>query len=364
MNYVTNFCVLFVVSCNLIFASQKPIRMLHLTFHQGCAREIEEVAKVLGFTVETWFIQNLPPLFFDGVSQGNVLYNIGHDRAHRVWKLHQSTFEQFDVVLTSDTAPLARIFLQNHFKKPLIIWICNRFDYSDQASLDCHFPDPEFYQLFQEASHKENVRVVAYNVFEHEYARRKGIYTGNLTITPCSPQDKQPPAISAIPSAINRAETFFLTHYTNDVFYHKKCQELGIPVYQGKYNGSADLSGFKAIIHFPYAWSNLAFFENISLGIPYLIPSVSFLRTLLQNEQYWFTGRGYLVEKGLFHFSEWYLPGREEIITYFDSWEDLQLKTCTINFSALSQRIKQYAERYRTTMLEKWTKLLNELCPQ
>ena len=259
------------------------------------SKEIEEVAQTLGFDVETWFIPNLPPMFFDGVTKGNALYNVGHDRAERIWKLHKATFEKFDLVITSDTAPLSRIFLQNDFKKPLIIWICNRFDYSDQASLDCHFPDPEFYQLFNGASKKKNVKVIAYNVFEHEYARRQGIDTGNLTITPCSPRMKVVPSASAIPSTINKGKTFFLTHYTNDSFFKQTCQALEIPLYQGSYNGAADLIGFKAIIHFPYAWSNLAFFENISLGIPYLIPSISFLKTLLKNEQYWFTGRGYLV---------------------------------------------------------------------
>ncbi|MBP9841080.1 MAG: hypothetical protein KBC64_01490 [Simkaniaceae bacterium] len=351
---------LLLVICNFAIAQQEPFRVLHLTFHKGCAQEIQEVAQVLGFEVETWFIPDLPALFFDGISQGNVLYNMGHERADRIFKLHKSTFDQFDVIMTSDTAPLARIFLQNGFTKPLIVWVCNRFDYSDQASLDCPFPDAEFYQLFQKASQIQNVKVVAYTLFEHEYALKNGVDTGDLVITPCAPITKRLASGSLIPHTINKKDTFFLPPYSNEELFFNKCSELTTPIYCGRYNGAADLSDFKGIIHFPYAWSNLALFENISEGIPYFIPSISFLKTLLQDDQYWFVNREYLVERELFELSEWYQPGREEIITYFDSWEDLQYKIDTVDFSLLRRRIKKYAESHRLTILDKWSQLFNE----
>jgi hypothetical protein len=360
MKGLQRLCALLLMVCSFVIAEQKPLHILHLTFHKGCAQEIEAVAQVLGFKVETWFIPDLPPLFLDGISRGNVLYNIGHERADRIWKLHKSTFEQFDGVMTSDTAPLARVFLQNGFKKPLIIWICNRFDYSDQESLDCHFPDPEFYQLFHKAYRNKNVKVVAYNLFEHEYARQKGVDTGDRVITPCAPITKNLALGSSIPSTINKQETFFLPPYSNEVLFLKKCTELKIPVYRGRYNGAADLSDFKGIIHFPYAWSNLALFENISKGIPYFIPSLSFLKSLLQDDHYWFVNHEYSFKKECFNLSEWYQPGREEILTYFDSWEDLQHKINTVDFVALRSRIKKYAEAYRSSTLEKWSQLLNE----
>jgi len=58
--------------------------------------------------------------------------------------LHKDYFDTFDVIVTSGTAPLHESFLQNGWTKPLIIWICNRFDYCDYASLDCNFPDQEY----------------------------------------------------------------------------------------------------------------------------------------------------------------------------------------------------------------------------
>ena len=36
---------------------------------------------------------------------------------------------------------------------------------------------------------------------------------------------------------------------------------LGFKAYTGKYDGPCDLTNYKAVVHIPYAWSNLAFFE-------------------------------------------------------------------------------------------------------
>ena len=150
-----------------------PLKVLHLTFHRGCAREFTGIAKALGLDLVTWYIPNLPPFFLDGKTTGNALYNVGHQRAQDIWEKHRDFFEQFDLILTSDTAPLSRIFLQNKWTKPLFIWICNRFDYYDGASLDCHFPDQEYYDLFSQAAMLPNVTMIAYTAFEHNYAQRK-----------------------------------------------------------------------------------------------------------------------------------------------------------------------------------------------
>jgi hypothetical protein len=349
---------------SLVDAEQKPLKILHLTFHKGCVKEIEAVAKILGHELTTWWIPGLPARFLDGISEGNALYNMGHERAERVWDLHKETFEQFDLILTSDTAPLARIFLQNGYKKPLIIWICCRFDYCDQQSLDCHFPDPEFYQLFDQASSQENVTIIAYTAFEHYYAEKRGVGTGKLVITPCAPDSNPELTSSLIPSSILKKETFFLPPYWNETRFmnlSEHCTTLGIPNFCGKYNGPADLKDFKGIIHLPYAWSNLAFFENIALGLPYFIPSRSFLKSLLQQSNYWHTNPHVLTEENQFALSEWYQPGREEVIIYFDSWEDLQEKIRTTDYLAVNEQIRNYAKEYQRTMLEKWSVVFKKL---
>ena len=344
-------------------AEHNALKILHLTFHQGCAKEFEAVANIFGHDVTTWWIPGLAPRSFDGTSQGNVLYNISHDRAERIWNLHKKAFQQFDVVITSDTAPLARIFLQNGFTKPLIIWICNRFDYSDQASLDSDFPDAEYYQLIDQAKLQEKVTIVAYTAFEHEYAKSKGVDTGSLVITPCAPQTIPSSAPSLIPTSVAKEETFFLPPYWNETSYMNlsdHCHALGIFCFCGRYNGPADLKEFKGIIHLPYAWSNFALFENIASGVPYFLPSPKFLQTLVREATYWHMNSSYLIQKK-FWLSEWYKPDRKEIFIYFDSWSDLQHKIQTTDYTALKNKIKTYAKEHQTLMLERWAQIFQRL---
>lgn len=357
------FCALLLFHSTYALAeSEQRVKILHLTFHKGCVQEINGIAKAFDFDLETWYIPHLPSLFLDGVSRGNVLYNIGHQRAENIWNRHKETFLQFDAILVSDTAPLSRIFLQNHFPKPLIIWVCNRFDYSDQASLDCHFPDPEFYELFDQACHQQNITIIAYTAFEQYYARKKGINIGSLLITPCG--SWMPSLPSAIPAKIDKASTFFLPPYHNErIFMNLSacCEELGIPTYCGNYQGAMDLKDFKGIIHLPYSWSNLAFFENIALGIPYFIPSLNFCKELMKKNNYFHPNLSLLMKDQLFELSEWYKPEREQVIIYFDSWEDLKMKINTTDYTSQRKKIEEYAQHYRLEMLARWKDVFDKI---
>lgn len=345
---------------HLVHAGE-DLKLLHLTFHRGCEREIADIAKVLSIDVETWFIPDLARERWDPLTENrNSLYNMGHERAQRLWEDLAAEFDRFDAILTSDTAPLARIFLQNGYKKPLIIWICNRFDYTDTHSLDCPFPDSEFYALFAAACGQENVQVISYTPFEHHYARSKGIETKGLLITPCAPL--LGPGLMAlqhsqIPAHVDRKASFFLPPYHNenkfmDLSAH--FQKLNIPHYRGRYAGPLDLEGFKGIIHLPYNWSNLALFENLALGIPYFIPSRGFFKQLVSQGNYFHGDLGQLLREDLFDLSEWYAPDRAALFTYFDSWEDLKKKIEEADFGMLRAKTLAYAQTYRTTMLDRW----------
>lgn len=298
------------------------------------------------------------------MSSGNELYNLGEERAQRIWDLHKETFLKYDAIITSDTAPLARIFLQNDWPKPLIIWICNRFDYSDQASLDCDFPDEAYYELFRKATALPNVKVIAYTEFEHHYANKQGVDTGSIIITP-SAFEILPLNNSAIPSHIVKNETFFLPPYHNETQFmdmQKFLSDLGIPVYCGRYNGARDLEDFKGIIHFPYAWSNLALFENLSLGIPYFLPSEKFFVELVtNNSNYFFTNPFYIIHRDFAKVSEWYAPLRKDIFIYFDSWEDLLNKIENTDYAAKRDQIKNHSIEHNKKMKNRWTKAFKDL---
>jgi hypothetical protein len=97
-------------------------QILHISHHIGCFRDQEYILNKLGFEVTNH-------KFYDGTFQ------ITEEVANDFWKNHKDQLNDFDYILTSDTAPLSRIFLENQdeFTGKLVIWVCNRFDYRLQS---------------------------------------------------------------------------------------------------------------------------------------------------------------------------------------------------------------------------------------
>lgn len=332
------------------------LKVLHLNFHLGCSKDFEEVGKELGLDVTTWYILSFDFGFFDGKTGGNHVYNITHERALNVWNKHKDYFETFDVIVTSDTAPLSRIFLQNGWKKPLLIWVCNRFDYCDGASLDGRFPDQEYYNLIRKAAHQENVRIISYTPYEYHYARKKGIEFGELTIKPIGAQYVWDENFkSAIPEYINKSETLFVYPRLPDNNVQQiisECERRGIKAFSGAYNGPNDLSDFKGVLYFPYAWSNLALFENIQRGVIHFVPSEKFI---LNNRHIRH------VTLSEFEWVEWYAQEHRGLFVYFDSWEDLAHKVRTTDYAALKKKNIEFGAQHRPTMLNRWAQVFGEM---
>ena len=100
----------------------------------------------------------------------------------------------------------------------------------------------------------------------------------------------------------------------------QKLNSIGIPNYTGRYNGPLELRDFKGVIHIPYAWSNLALFEALQLGIIYFIPSKTFIEELSKTRNFFWSPP---LDRKLFHLAEWYDPELRDVFVYFDTWEDL-----------------------------------------
>ncbi len=354
------------MSCSVLsIYSQKtkdnrPLKVLHLSFHLGCIKDFELVGKELGLDLTSWYILENKESHdrFDPSSSNswNAIYNITHDRAKKVWEKNKDYFNQFDAIVTSDTAPLCRVFLQNDWKKPLIIWICNRFDYSDWETRDSSFPDAEYYELVQEASKQKNVSIIGYVAYEHFYAKSKGVDTGSLIIKPCGVIESSTRSSEKnyVPESVVKEETFFIPprleeHQIQHLI--SQCNSIGLQAYCGRYNGPHELKDFKGVINFPYAWSNLALFENIQLGLPMFIPTVRFLRELANSPErnlYLFFALENL------EYSEWYAPENEDVFVYFDSWQDLQYKVQTLDFEELRKKTIEFGIRHKQEMLNRW----------
>jgi len=338
----------------------RSIKILHISLHAGCIKDIEEVARALDLNVTPWLIQrDRPRLKYDGEGKfTNDIYNITHERAARIWSINKEYFDQFDLIITSDTAPLARIFLENGWKKPLIIWVCNRFDYADAETAKGKFPDKEYYELFQNAATLPNVRIISYTRFEQVYARRKGVDIGTAIINPVG---RLPVNFnqthSAIPASINKPEYIFLfprleTQREVD-FIQTVCRKYGIKTYHGSYNGPEDLRGFKGVLYFPYAWSNLALFENLQQGIVHFVPSEKFIKSI--------DGVMRVLTVSDFELCDWWAPEFRDNFVYFDSFADLKHKIETTNYKELKAQVRRTGLAHRAEMLRRWQKVFGEL---
>lgn len=320
------------------------MNLLLLSYHDGCAANLEYVANVLGHELTT--------------QRASWNYNIGHNRASEIWETNKHYYSQFDCIITSDTAPLCRIFLQANFSGKLIIWCCNRVDYADQASNDCGFPDQEYYQLLNSIPSRPNVKIFSYTKFEHEYAARKGVHwAGNLLKPITAPIESTGQTL--FPPEINKSETFFIPPYHNDTIFmnlKSKCESLDIKTYAGRYSGAQDLKGVKGIIHIPYAWCNLAMFENWSLGNVYFVPSKQFFLQLINQPNFWFQDTNY---KDLLDSSEWYLPEHRDLFMYFDSWEHLK-EIVNYDLTGKKKLILEFSQQHHQKTLTTWKEAIEQ----
>lgn len=328
------------------------LKILHLSFHRGCINDFKAVARELNLEVTSWYVlESLESkIRFEGQDYGNRSYNMSHDRAARVWELNKDYFDQFDVIFTSDTAPLARIFLQNGWQKPLVIWVCNRFDYAHDASDP--FPDPEFYELFKKACTQKNVTIIPYTEYERVYAAQKGVYFTHEVIKPFGDKSS-PSAHSRIPSFIIKSDTFFiyprLDEPTIDAMI-QTCSWHGIKVHSGIYAGPTDIADFKGIIYVPYAWSNVAVFENFHHGIIHFVPTPDF-------------AKNFTVFPSFAHYQlcEWYSGEYRNLFVFFNSWQDFKEKVATTNYGEMRKLIREAGRKHHEKVLAQWRTLFQGL---
>jgi len=133
---------------------------------------------------------------------------------------------------------------------------------------------------------------------------------------------------------------------------------LGIESFQGRYNGAQDLLGIKGIIHIPYAWSNLALFENWAIGNIYFIPSQSFLMELRELGEFFWSPP---FDKKLITSSEWYLPEHGDLFMYFNNWSHLvELANDKHLIKEKKIKIKIFSEYHNKKILNQWSSAIRE----
>ena len=155
-----------------------------------------------------------------------------------------------------------------------------------------------------------------------------------------------------------KKKIIFIPPYHNDtnmINLSSQLDLLGIKNFCGKYSGPLDLMQYKAVVHIPYAWSNLALFEAFHLGIVYFIPSPSFLNKISQGKNFFWSPP---FISSAFHLSEWYCHEYNDLFIYFNSWDDLKLKINQTNFGEWKKKLIAHSKIHTEQTLNSWKKIL------
>lgn len=334
------------------------MKVLHITFHRGCQYDIEYVCEKLNLDIETLFFQ-------DYAADIHPLdrYKVTEQRADLWWQDKEQFYQSFDVIITSDTAPLSRIFLQHidELKPRLIVWICNRFDYAIEG-------DKKYCRLLNRLVEQKRIKLIPYTDIERIYCKHRGVNVVEPTIKPIghriADRDIIPPRAPAYMEEGDYENGFYVPMYHNDTKFmnlHEHCRSLGVKTFHGTHRGADSLKRFKGIIHLPYAWSTLSFFESLALNIPYLIPSERFLSELESKDNFWFQTD---FNEDLLKLSEWYCDEHRDFITYFDDWDDLADKAENTDWAKVREKVSVFSKKHHDETIKKWKEAILVASPR
>jgi hypothetical protein len=333
------------------------VKILHISHHLGCFKDQEYILNKLGYKVT-----NLK--FYDRV------FTITKDIADSFWKEKKEELNSYDYILTSDTAPLSRIFLenQNEFKSKLIIWICNRFDYNMEKETD-------FYKLFSKAEENKNIKIIPYTHFEKVWCEHKGIILKNDTIRPngntIGDHDLNIPNINFYKNEYRATEELpdadvIVPIYYNDNIYFKLSDYLrnkNIKVYNGGFISLHQLKKYKGFVTLPDAFSKFLAFELIHAGIPAILPSKKFLFDLSRTSGYffniWGSGGATLLQPEMIDWCEWYDPRLKKCRFYFDAFDEIPDIVNNINVNTMKENFINASNILEQDSLNNWNKLYN-----
>lgn len=324
------------------------MKILHLTFHRGCQYDVEYICDKLNLDLETLYFHDHAA----GIYRPN-RYKVTEQRAEAWWLDKKDYYQSFDCIITSDTAPLSRIFLRHidELKPRLIIWICNRFNYAIED-------DEQYPIVLNNLAQQKKITLIPNTEIERIYCKQKGVTLTEPTIKPLGrrlPNRQMLPPDGAAYMDDGDYETgFYIPMCHNETKFmnlHRHCSSLGLRTFHGTHRGADSLKRFKAIIHIPYAWSTWSFFESLALNVPYLIPTERFLNEMQSRPSFWFQTD---FDEHLLKLSEWYCDEHRSFVTYFDDWNDLVAKAEKTDWTQARKKAGAFAEKHHDRTIASW----------
>lgn len=299
------------------------MKILHLSHHYGCLKDHQYICSQLNFNLESKL-----SIWNQIIPKDN--YIITKDFADKIWKEYSEYFNRFDYIITSDTAPLSRIFIQNieKVKAKIIVWVCNRFNYNMEG-------DNEYHQLMKTYSSDPRVKIVPYTEFERIWLKRYDITTQYDTIRPIGlsisePLNENEQYIMGLDGNYtfddSKGDVLVSRYHNDNIFQDTKsiCQSYGLSANHAKYRGPEELEkvtkNHECFLMFPDAYSKFTAFELMQLKMPVILPTEKFLLQCSVKPGYFFsTG----VNSNTVQYCEWYNEYFEKFAVYFEDLEGI-----------------------------------------
>jgi hypothetical protein len=106
----------------------KKMKIVHVTLHKGCANDFASMVNHLeSIDLKTYFLHAIP-------NRPNNIYDLTKKEVIEwIWNACKESFMEADCIVTSDTAPLARVLWhhKNEIRAKVVVWVCNRVNYFD-----------------------------------------------------------------------------------------------------------------------------------------------------------------------------------------------------------------------------------------
>lgn len=338
------------------------MKVLNISHHYGCIKDHQYVCEQLGieFTSQLSIWNQLIP---------RDTYHISKEYANEVWNNNSDYFNSFDYIITADTAPLSRIFLQNieQFNSKLIIWICNRFDYNMEG-------DSDYYSLFREATKCDKVKIIPYTEFERIWAKQYDIDITEEVIRPIGitsksklngEEENNPIGFGGDYDTITESGDILFSRYHNDNLFQdskKLFDSYSLKSTVCKYRGREELKKlsqmYNAFFILPEQYSKLVAFELMHLQIPVILPSEDFLLYLYRLPNYWF-GSG--LNKTTIQVCEWYNEYYDKFAVYIEDFSEIPEAYQTIleHKNEIRDIMKECSKSHQEKTLTQWRKVYN-----
>jgi len=334
--------------------------LLHISRHGGNLRDMLSICGLLGVRSEV--VHLLGPM------------DISKVYVQDDWARNGVYYQQFDMILVSDTSAIARIFLEHldAFKGRLIVYVCNRIDQGMTH-------DPEYLPLYRHAAANERRRVsfVHFCAFEALYAASKGIDLWDRPVIPplgdwVPVSDEKlginwevkaygpvgdPWAGRSISGDVDRQDTYYVNHYMNeqDMDLMGGCKQHGLNCFIGY---ATHVDAFKAMIVLPNSVCKIAPFDAMQRGLVAFVPTRNLLEKMIRgevfprNRYYSYMGGGIANATS---YCTW--MQHPECHVQFDSMDELWAKMKSTDLKDLNMIRNNCSQKvvvHRHTVLSQW----------